>query len=114
MKPGVLLGLNVNRLCGQVAHHKLSAAKSSKPLGCASTVITHHTVGAKLVTSYKYAQAYLQGTTKLCQLLPRSTHHLTLYSNVSPSGHTSDLTEGSRKHLSADKNHRAVSWMASL
>lgn len=86
-----------------MAHHELFAVKSSKPLSCAGTAITHYTVGAKLVTSQKYAQACLEGTTKLCQLPPSSTHYLTCYSNVSPSGHTYDLTEGSHKHLSGIK-----------
>lgn len=101
MQPGVCPGWNTIRLCDQVARCELFAVKSSKLLSCAGTAITHYTVDAKLVTSQEYAQACLEGTAKLCQLVPSRTHYLSCYSNASPSGHTYDLTEGSHKHLSA-------------
>lgn len=110
MQPGVCPGWNTNRLCDQVAGQELFAVKSSKLLSCAGTAITHYTVDAKLVTSQEYARAYLEGTTKLCQLVSSPTHYLNLLQQSLYLGTHLKTSQMVLINicLSGDKNHRAV------
>lgn len=78
VQPGVCLGWNTNGLCDQVSRHELFALKSFKLLSCAGTAITHYTLDAKFVTRQEYAQTCLEGTAKLCQLVPGPTPLLNL------------------------------------